>query len=90
MPNATGRYAVGGTTGTYVGESLPNITGYFGANCGSVYSGAFNRVDGISGYNFASVGVSVSTFNASVSSPIYQDNAKVRPDSFGVAYYVKY
>lgn len=97
LPNAVGRYAAGGTVGTYVSESLPNITGNISGirnlyNTGTTVSGAFSKTshqNDITGNNLAQTAYDLS-FNASRSSSAYQDKAKVRPDSFYVAYYIKY
>ena len=94
------------TAGNYIDESLPNITGDVGManNYGLMnndnastgfYSGVFKQ-----GKRTPSGGVSWSTqmastatnigFDASLSSSVYQDGAKVRPDSLTCCYIIKY
>lgn len=101
LPNAVNRYALGGTVGTYISESLPNITGNVGcvgydrnAPTFKPPSGAFFEESVVStavGYeNKAVWNTVVSSLNASLCSVAYQNGAKVRPDSFGVMWYVKY
>ena len=84
-----------GTVGTYGNESLPNITGqaqFYGQILQSA-SGAFTRT---------TLGTSsdpvYSTYNtykrlsldASLSSSVYQNNAKVNPDNAEILYVIRY
>ena len=70
--------------GQYVSESLPNIKGNTGNQYnGSLFNGAFyNSGIGSTVGSFTQVSSNVSLgFNASLSSPTYQDNAPVQPNS---------
>ena len=78
----------------YLEESLPDIEGTFGSlNTSNTYSGAFSDAGQafLARYYYDSnyFGRIVS-FKASRSSDIYMNRAKVRPDSFCMAWYVKY
>jgi hypothetical protein len=90
----TGRYlrAVDTGAGTEHSETLPNITGTFGKTATSAsggnsnMSGAFSWTKGgenVMGAGSNYVGGKIS-FNASSSSSVYQDGAKVMPDSIDV------
>lgn len=68
-------------------ESLPNITGRFGANTGGIVTGAFGISDG-DGWTFATRGGGGVSFDASRSSSTYQDGAKVQPDHTKYPYYM--
>ena len=83
------------TVGTYVAESLPNITGSWHSEIYAYESsGAITRDYG--GTNKKAVQSVQSsnpdgfTFDASLSSSTYQDGAKVRPDSLTCCYIIKY
>lgn len=82
-------------------ESLPNIKGssnqfdpnggwyQFGTG-GAIYSvkaGKNGKTTGDSGSNFP---WEIFSFDASRNSSVYQDNAKVRPDSFSSTYLIKF
>lgn len=70
--------------GQYVSESLPNIKGNTGNQYnGSLFNGAFyNSGIGSTVGSFTQVSGNTSLgFNASLSSPTYQDNAPVQPNS---------
>lgn len=70
--------------GQYVSESLPNIKGNTGNQYnGSLFNGAFyNSGIGSTVGSFPQVSGNTSLgFNASLSSPTYQDNAPVQPNS---------
>lgn len=70
--------------GQYVSESLPNIKGNTGNQYnGSLFNGAFyNSGIGSTVGDFPQVSSNTSLgFNASLSSPTYQDNAPVQPNS---------
>ena len=75
-------------------ESLPNITGHFYSTQNSnKATGAFigDDVDrGSTTYGASGTGVRKVTFNASLSSPTYQDNAHVRPLSIATAFLIRY
>lgn len=96
LPNFTGRYALGGTAGTYVSESLPNITGTIALNATPMerQTGALSQDrterQSAGGIAYASGTVGTLNFNASSSSSAYQNGAKVRPDSVEVKYCIKY
>lgn len=92
-----------GTSGTYGSESLPNITGTVTQGVGN--SVAWNAALSDNGgalygihattmcANAAGVSGAFSKgfgFNASRSSSIYQNNAKVNPDNAEILYCIKY
>lgn len=88
-----------GTPGTYGSESLPNITGatrgkinQSGLNWSS--SGALYGSFAGPGYypNNTSSGAANDTinFDASLSSSVYQNNAKVNPDNAEILYVIKF
>ena len=104
LPNFINRYLMGSnSSGTYIDESLPNITGTVEQGLG--YSVAWNAAlndnggalygihattkcadaAGISGAYSKGFGI-----DASRSSNVYKDNAKVRPDSLSAMYCIKY
>ncbi|MBR4397122.1 MAG: hypothetical protein IKS93_04640 [Methanobrevibacter sp.] len=93
MPNFQGRYLKQGTSGTYGNESLPNITGEFASgNTGfNIANGVFYGTN-----NYGSIVSVVGTypddvyFDASRSSSVYQNNAKVNPDNAEIMYCIKY
>ena len=104
LPNFQGRYLKQGTPGTYESESLPNITGSLYNNQnryqdigldGGVGSGAITIVTdnnnrqangNIAGYDNKNLGWN---FDASRSSSVYQNNAKVNPDNAEIMYCIK-
>lgn len=85
VPKLSDVYIQAGTAavaGEFVGESLPNITGKIGGTVDDTDEGAFVS----SGQNGGAVYRTGSAsfghlFDASRSSAVYQDGAKVRPDS---------
>lgn len=104
LPNYINRYLMGSnSSGTYIDESLPNITGTVEQGLG--YSVAWNAAlndnggalygihattkcadaAGVSGAYSKGFGI-----DASRSSNVYKDNAKVRPDSLSAMYCIKY
>lgn len=109
MPNFVDRYIIGSnTSGTYINESLPNITGQFvpsqgdndsyarfGTSSNKIASGVFytendvgtgSTLDETSGdYTGGSL-----HFDASRSSNVYKNNARVRPNSLSAICCIKY
>lgn len=89
-----------GTSGTYGSESLPNITGdCWGGIAQSALAyqttGVFKaKIVGPNKVAPNSLGAYPDTngfdFNASWSSSVYQDNAKVNPDNAEIMYCIKY
>ena len=72
---------------------MPNITGFSGASIagGLSSSGCFYHVVTVGGrYNGNGDDVGVIYFDASRSSSVYQDGAKVNPDNLQVAFIIKY
>ena len=80
-----------GTVGTYIAESLPNVKGYGhmldgGSGCfttGKVYQ--FVRGGDSAAYQNRNI-----TFNASLSSSTYQDNAPVQQAATAVVFCIRY
>ena len=104
LPNFIGRYAFGAQeAGAYINESLPNITGstYIREAHGS-FQGLQNNTGCIdvadSGViEYANGGADTTgnlprklKIDASRSSSIYKNNAKVHPDSLSVIYCIRY
>lgn len=78
-----------GVVGTTLNESLPNITGKFrGSNSAYPASGAFYYTNDTANTDTGSlVQINGNGFDASLSSPTYQDNAPVQPDAYLVNIY---
>ena len=101
MPNFTDRviqgYGTRGNVGSYLNESLPNITGMIG-NIDTAYGGTQTGCianDGVSsGYGITGVAdrnLSVrSRIDASLSSSTYQNNAPVQPNAILIQCCIKY
>ena len=94
IPNFVNRTFWGGlTSGAYLDGTMPNITGVTGPNgsYGNHYEGCFYDAGGAynsaNGSNRYPHGVG---FDASLSSPKYQDGALVRPESVQVMILIKY
>lgn len=94
LPNAKGRVLQGadGNLGTYIAESLPNITGkfYHDTNAKSTLEGAFSYISGNS-LNLANSATSTSgyvEFDASKSNPIYSGE-HVQQNGIAVTYIIK-
>ena len=94
LPNAKGRVLQGadGNLGTYIAESLPNITGkfYHDTNVKNILDGAFSYTDG-SILNLANSATSTSgyvTFDASKSNPIYSGE-HVQQNGIAVTFIIK-
>ena len=93
LPDFQGRY-LGGNGQGYVSESLPNITGKYGARgmrdpvttSGAFYD-AGTYAGGDSGESSSSRLIG---FDASRSSSAYQDGAKVKPDTLLCNLVIKY
>ena len=92
-----------GSPGTYGTESLPNITGKVCAGNDGATRGMFYNPDGcftIDADTVSSLSSSVAagtttrkirtSFNASLSSSTYQNNAKVNPDNAEIMYVIKF
>ncbi len=97
LPNFQGRYLKQRTSGTYGSESLPNITGSLGgdATTGNYTSGAFYKqttpiVSPTYGGTVSSSDYGRAGFDASRSSSVYKNNAKVNPDNAEILYCIKY
>ena len=99
LPNFQGRYLKQGTVGTYGSESLPNITGTTIAtinqaglgwtSSGALYGSRTGRghvPPSSSDYIFNDT----INFDASLSSSVYQNNAKVNPDNAEIMYVIKF
>ena len=93
LPDFHGRYLSGNGQG-YVPESLPNITGEFGATgtgLTSDTSGSFSKTQVSGKVQSGSVGYEQTiSFDASLSSSTYQDGAKVKPDTLLCNLVIKY
>ena len=89
-------------TGAILPATLPNITGTMNSPFGGGDSHAVNellqgtgaiREDTATGTRYSAGSASTTRrrlkFDASLSSPIYQDGATVRPPSFGVNWIIK-
>lgn len=94
LPNAKGRVLQGadGNLGTYIAESLPNITGkfYHDTNVKNILEGAFSYTDG-NALNLANSATSTSgyvTFDASKSNPIYSGE-HVQQNGIAVTFIIK-
>ena len=94
LPNAKGRVLQGadGNLGTYIAESLPNITGKFyqDSNAKSTSEGAFSYTSG-SSLNLANSATSTSgyiEFDASKSNPIYSGE-HVQQNGIAVTFIIK-
>ena len=90
-----------GTVGTYGSESLPNITAsIYGGNVNIcnvqwVGSGAFQPTDYRAAAPVGSYGSNITGYNsakidASLSSSIYKNNAKVNPYNAEILYVIKF
>ena len=82
-----------GNIGNYLNESLPIIKGFVDLSMPDrIVSGAFKKGDYMDNSAMAEVsGVSYFTeFDASLSSPTYQDNAPVQQNAGCVNYIIKY
>jgi len=96
LPNVVGKFLKGGTAGIINTESLPNITGKAsGSREGrTVHTGVFIdstfEEEQYSGHTSAAGYQITYDFNASNSSSVYKDGAKVQPDNVEVSYCVKY
>ena len=105
LPDSTDRILQGsglrGVIGTKLNESLPNIRGkvHNGAVNQQSYSWAMNG-EGAFFNNYTSTQSKATTagsqvncgvdFDASLSSPTYQDNAPVQPDALCIVYIIKF
>ena len=89
------------TVGTYVAESLPNITGSLDGTYGGyidvtnsvVSNGALKakkKADNTTIPGGSGQSRYILSINANDSSSTYQDGAKVRPDSLTCCYIIKY
>lgn len=94
LPNAKGRVLQGadGNLGTYIAESLPNITGkfYHDTNVKNILEGAFSYTDG-NALNLANSATSTSgyvEFDASKSNPIYSGE-HVQQNGIAVTFIIK-
>nr|DAP34842.1 MAG TPA: hypothetical protein [Caudoviricetes sp.] len=80
--------------GAYLAESLPNITGFLGAQNVATQnlSGAFYKSGNVSAGTFASGGsaIQLTYFDSSLSSSTYQANAPVQQAAAVVTYCIRY
>lgn len=94
LPNFINRTFWGGTTsGAYLDGTLPNITGELnkGYVSSAPTSGSFRATSPTSGQlSSGNHNSRIITFNASLSSPKYQDGALVRPESVQTRFCIKY
>lgn len=88
-----GRFLQGGNPGTINAESLPNITGDIAINgnvdpSGAIYANTLKY----NGYRLSpqSPDVPYFGFDASRSSSVYKNNARVQPDNMEVSFIIKY
>ena len=94
VPNFTNRIPQGsgsrGTVGTYLSESLPNISGQFDSYSAKA-TGAFKALNALMGNLNAQVPyLYAKEFDASLSSEVYKDNAPVQPAATVVNFCIKY
>lgn len=94
LPNFINRTFWGGTTsGAYLDGTLPNIKGELnkGYVSSNPTSGALRASSPTSGQlTSGNSNLRTITFNASLSSPKYQDDALVRPESVQTRFCIKY
>ena len=88
VPKLNDVYIEAGTAasaGEFIGESLPNLKGYFGQWKASVVDGVLFQNEQVTSFCNSNDGGAdscwYSKFNAGAYSSTYQDGAKVRPDS---------
>lgn len=94
LPNFVDRIPQGtgsrGTVGTYLAESLPNITGKFDSYSATT-TGAFKTLNALIGNLNAQVPyLYAKEFDASLSSEVYKDNAPVQQAATVVNFCIKY
>lgn len=92
IPNFINKFVKGSSTsGTVNAESLPNITGGNWTSRGYTTTGAIKQINQVQGGSYETVLQSSNyRFDASLSSSVYQNGAKVQPDNATVLICIKY